>query len=83
MALVPLSKEKHAVRVIARHLRDENCLAASLSLNCQDVSSGPLGTYGGSQCLVETPHMRECTIAEQVSQRKQLLQGFVRILEVH
>ena len=33
-----------AVRVIARQLRDKNCLAAIFVPRHQDVSSGPLGT---------------------------------------
>ena len=34
-----------AVRVIARQLRDKNCLAAILVSRHQDVSSGPLGSF--------------------------------------
>ena len=36
-----------AVRVIARQVRDKNCLAAIFALQHQSVSSGPLGKFWG------------------------------------
>ena len=41
----PSFKLNPVVRVIARQLRDNNCLAAIFALRHQNVSSGPLGSH--------------------------------------
>ena len=46
-----------AVRVIARQVRDKNCLAAIFAPRHQSVSSGPLGMH--QKCVRNTSKMRQ------------------------
>ena len=77
---LPSFKINPAVRVIARQVRDKNCLAAIFAPRHQSVSSGPLGSavslshllsqqnFWGIRCAIQTASM--VSLGRHVCRRK-------------